>query len=164
MMLAALAPELIGPILLAGSPLSYWAGVAGKNPMRYMGGLLGGSWLASLVGDLGHGKFDGAYLVNNFESLEPGEHLLEEATTTCTPRSTPSRRASWSSRRWWGGHFLMNKEEMEWIVQNLFVGNKLAAGEVHPSTASTASTCATSARRSSCSRRGATTSRRRSRR
>ena len=24
----------------------------------------------------------------------------------------------------------MNKEEMEWIVQNLFVGNKLAAGEV----------------------------------
>ena len=38
-----------------------------KNPMRYMGGLLGGSWIASLLSDLGAGKFDGAYLVNNFE-------------------------------------------------------------------------------------------------
>jgi pimeloyl-ACP methyl ester carboxylesterase len=39
MMLAALIPDEIGPILLAGSPLSYWAGVVGKNPMRYSGGL-----------------------------------------------------------------------------------------------------------------------------
>jgi hypothetical protein len=29
----------------AGSPLSYWDGVHGRNPMRYSGGLLGGSWL-----------------------------------------------------------------------------------------------------------------------
>jgi pimeloyl-ACP methyl ester carboxylesterase len=70
-MLAAVAPDLVGPILLAGSPISYWAGVVGKNPMRYTGGLLGGTWLASLVGDLGNGRFDGAYLVNNFENLNP---------------------------------------------------------------------------------------------
>jgi len=43
MILAALRPELFGPIIVAGSPLSYWAGVHGKNPMRYTGGLLGGS-------------------------------------------------------------------------------------------------------------------------
>ena len=43
LLLAATAPELVGPILLAGSPISYWAGVEGKNPMRYSGGLLGGS-------------------------------------------------------------------------------------------------------------------------
>ena len=36
-MLAALAPDLLGPILLAGSPISYWAGVGGINPMRYSG-------------------------------------------------------------------------------------------------------------------------------
>jgi len=29
--------------MLAGSPLSYWAGGHGKNPMRYLGGLLGGT-------------------------------------------------------------------------------------------------------------------------
>ena len=32
MMLAAIRPELFGPIIIAGSPLSYWAGVHGKNP------------------------------------------------------------------------------------------------------------------------------------
>lgn len=65
MMLAAVRPELFGPIIIAGSPLSYWAGVHGQNPLRYMGGLLGGSWLAALASDLGGGKFDGAWLVSN---------------------------------------------------------------------------------------------------
>ena len=31
MMLAAIRPELFGPIIVAGSPLSYWAGVRGIN-------------------------------------------------------------------------------------------------------------------------------------
>src|SRR5262249_25736898 len=71
MMMAALAPDLTGPILLAGSPLSYWAGLRGHNPMRYTGGILGGTWLTALAGDLGNGIFDGANLVANFESLNP---------------------------------------------------------------------------------------------
>ena len=75
MILAALRPELFGPIIIAGSPLSYWAGVRGKNPMRYSGGLLGGSWLTALTSDLGHGKFDGAWLVQNFESQNPANTL-----------------------------------------------------------------------------------------
>ena len=41
MMLAAMRPELFGTTIIAGAPLSYWAGVHGKNPMRYSGGLLG---------------------------------------------------------------------------------------------------------------------------
>jgi hypothetical protein len=45
MMTAAIRPELLGPIVIAGSPLSYWSGERGKNPVRYAGGLLGGSWL-----------------------------------------------------------------------------------------------------------------------
>jgi pimeloyl-ACP methyl ester carboxylesterase len=64
MMLAATRPELFGPIVLAGSPVSYWAGLEGRNPMRYSGGLLGGSWLTALSSDLGAGKFDGAHLVD----------------------------------------------------------------------------------------------------
>ena len=51
MMLAAMRPELFGPIVIAGSPLSYWAGVHGKNPMRYSGGVLGGCWLTALTSD-----------------------------------------------------------------------------------------------------------------
>src|ERR1700759_3990467 len=45
MILDALRPELFCPLILAGAPLAYWAGVHGKYPMRYSGGLLGGSWL-----------------------------------------------------------------------------------------------------------------------
>jgi pimeloyl-ACP methyl ester carboxylesterase len=129
MMLAALAPDLVGPLLLAGSPISYWAGVGGKNPMRYSGGLLGGTWLASLAGDLGAGKFDGAYLVNNFEGLNPSNTYWTKLYNLYSKVDTERPRFL-EFERWWGGHYLLNKEEMEWIAQNLFVGNKLAAGEV----------------------------------
>src|ERR1700757_2232318 len=37
MMLAAMRPDLFGPMIIAGSPLSYWQGVHGKYPMRYSG-------------------------------------------------------------------------------------------------------------------------------
>ena len=57
LMTASIWPELFGPIILAGAPLSYWAG---KNPMRYAGGLLGGSWSTAMTSDLGAGRFDGA--------------------------------------------------------------------------------------------------------
>jgi len=128
-MLAALAPQHVGPLLLAGSPVSYWAGVEGKNPMRYSGGLLGGTWLASLSGDLGHGKFDGAYLVNNFESLNPSNTYWSKLYNLYAQVDTERERFL-EFEKWWGGLFLMNKEEMEWITKNLFVGNKLSAGEV----------------------------------
>ena len=62
--------------MLAGAPLSYWAGVRGKNPMRYSGGLLGGTWLNALTGDLGNGIFDGAHLVVQFRKpLNPANTL-----------------------------------------------------------------------------------------
>jgi hypothetical protein len=69
--LATLRPELPGSILIAASPLSYWAGAPGLNPMRYTGGLLGGSWQTHLVTDRGNGRFDGANLVLNFKALNP---------------------------------------------------------------------------------------------
>ena len=129
MMLAALAPELVGPILLAGSPISYWAGVEGKNPMRYSGGLLGGTWMASFAGDIGDGRFDGAYLVNNFENLNPSNTFWTKLYNLYSNVDTERERFL-EFERWWGGHFLLNKEEMEWITQNLFVGNRLSAGEI----------------------------------
>ena len=163
-MLAALAPEQVGPILLAGSPISYWAGVAGKNPMRYSGGLLGGTWMASLAGDLGHGKFDGAYLVNNFENLNPSNTYWSKLYNLYAKVDTEGERFL-EFEKWWGGHYLMNKEEMEWIVaEPVRRQQAVQRARSNPSTANTASTCATSARRSSCSPPGATTSRRRSRR
>jgi Protein of unknown function (DUF3141) len=132
MMLAAIRPELFGPIIIAGSPLSYWAGVRGKNPMRYSGGLLGGSWLTALVSDLGHGKFDGAWLVQNFESQNPANTLWTKQYNLYSKIDTEAPRYL-GFERWWGGHVNLNAEEIQFIVDELFIGNNLAAGKIHTS-------------------------------
>ncbi len=129
LMLAAVRPELFGPIFLAGSPLSYWAGVRGKNPMRYSGGLLGGTWLTAMAGDLGAGLFDGAWLVSNFEGLNPANTLWSKPYRVW---ADPDREAErfLGFEKWWGGHVLMTAEEMNFIANKLFVGNKLSSGEI----------------------------------
>jgi len=133
MMLAAANPDETGPIVINGAPMSYWGGAwregEGDNPMRYAGGILGGTWLSSLAADIGNGVFDGAHLVQNFENLNPANtfwdkyyHLFANVDSE-TPRFL-------EFERWWGGFYLMNREEIEWITQNLFVGNKLWSGSV----------------------------------
>jgi len=129
MMLAALRPELFGPIIIAGSPLSYWGGVRGQYPMRYSGGLLGGSWLTALVSDLGHGKFDGAWLVQNFENQNPANTLWSKQYNLYSKIDTEAPRYL-GFERWWGGHVNLNAEEIQFIVDELFIGNKLAAGQI----------------------------------
>ncbi|MDQ1277711.1 MAG: hypothetical protein QG555_753, partial [Thermodesulfobacteriota bacterium] len=74
-LLCADRPDITGPLVLNGAPLSYWAGEEGTNPMRYRGGLSGGSWIVSLLSDIGNGKFDGANLVSNFEALNPANTI-----------------------------------------------------------------------------------------
>ena len=129
MMLAALRPELFGPLIIAGSPLSYWAGVRGKYPMRYSGGLLGGSWLAALASDLGHGMFDGAWLVQNFENQNPANTLWSKQYNLYSKIDTEAPRYL-GFERWWGGHVNLNAEEIQFIVDELFIGNNLAAGTI----------------------------------
>jgi pimeloyl-ACP methyl ester carboxylesterase len=132
MMLAAIRPELFGPIIIAGSPLSYWAGVHGKNPMRYSGGLLGGSWLTALTSDLGGGKFDGAWLVQNFENQNPANTLWTKQYNVYSNIDTEAPRYL-GFERYWGGHVNLNAEEMQFIVDELFIGNNLAAGRIKTS-------------------------------
>jgi hypothetical protein len=129
MIVAALRPELFGPIIVAGTPLSYWAGVRGQYPMRYSGGLLGGSWLTALAGDLGAGIFDGAALVQNFENQNPANTLWTKQYNLWSKIDTEPERYL-DFEKWWGGHVTLNAEEMQWIVDELFVGNHLAAGDI----------------------------------
>jgi hypothetical protein len=75
LMAAIIRPELFGTVIMAGSPMSYWQGVHGRNAMRYAAGRLGGSWLTAMASDLGNGKFDGAYLIANFDNLNPANFL-----------------------------------------------------------------------------------------
>jgi pimeloyl-ACP methyl ester carboxylesterase len=129
MIMAALNPDLCGPIMLAGSPLSYWAGVRGKNPLRYLGGTLGGTWMTALAGDLGNGIFDGADLVRNFESMNPANTLWKKPYNVYAKVDTEVERFL-DFETWWGSPVLLNAEEMQWIADNLFVGNRLTEGSL----------------------------------
>jgi hypothetical protein len=129
LMTAAMRPELFGPIIVAGAPVSYWAGWRGKNPMRYSGGLLGGSWLTALTGDLGAGRFDGAWLVQNFENMNPANTLWHKQYNLYANVDTEAQRYL-GFEKYWGGHVFLNAAEMQYIVDNLFVGNRLVQGEI----------------------------------
>ncbi|MFL4998353.1 MAG: DUF3141 domain-containing protein [Microvirga sp.] len=128
MLIGALEPDLVGPIVINGAPMSYWAGNDGENPMRYAGGMLGGTWPALLASDLGAGTFDGAYLVDNFEALNPANTYFDKYYTLFSKIDTEPERFL-EFERWWGGFFLMDRQEIKWIVENLFVGNNLADGD-----------------------------------
>jgi hypothetical protein len=127
--LAALRPDLVGPMILAGSPLSYWAGVHGRYPMRYSGGLLGGSWMTALLSDLGGGVFDGAWLVQNIEAQNQANTLWTKQYNLWANIDTEADRYL-GFEKWWGGHVNLNAGEIQFIVDKLFVGNHLAAGDI----------------------------------
>lgn len=122
-------PDVTGPMVLNGSPLSYWGGVDGANPMRYRGGLCGGVWPTSLLCDLGNGTFDGANLVANFETLNPANTLWTKQYNLWANIDTEEARYL-NFEKWWGGFFKMTRDEIHFIVDSLFVGNELEQGRL----------------------------------
>ncbi len=126
-LIGAERPDITGPMAFNGSPLSYWGGVEGVNPMRYTGGLLGGSWMNTLMTDLGNGLFDGADLVANFENLNPANTLWTKPYNLYAKVDTEEKRFL-NFEKWWGGFFFMTQEEISTIVNGLFVGNRLEQG------------------------------------
>jgi pimeloyl-ACP methyl ester carboxylesterase len=133
MLLASARPELTGPLVINGAPMSYWSanlgGGPGESPMRYFGGLLGGTWLTRFFCDLGNGKFDGAHLVSNFEGLNPANTFWDKYYHLYANVDTELRRFL-DFERWGGGYYLLNEEEICSIVNELFIGNRLARGEI----------------------------------
>ena len=128
-LLAADCQGLVGPIVLNGSPLSYWSGAAQTSPMRMMGALTGGSWAAHLVADLGDGRFDGAWLAQNFENLQPEKAIWEKYANLFNHVDTERARFL-EFERWWNGYYTLSREEILGITQNLFIGNRLEQGEM----------------------------------
>ncbi|MFO7715807.1 DUF3141 domain-containing protein [Desulfosarcina sp.] len=128
-LLGAMRSDITGPIVLNGAPLSYWAGVKGTHPMRYKGGLTGGVWQASLWGDLGNNFFDGAHLVAGFEDLNPANTLWDKQYHLWTRVDTEADRYL-DFERWWNGYFMLTSEEIHFIVDQLFVGNRAQRGQL----------------------------------
>lgn len=128
-LLAADCHGLTGPVVLNGSPLSYWAGDAGSNTMRMMGALAGGSWAAHMIADLGDGRLDGAWLAQNFEALQPERSIWEKYAQLFT-HVDEERERFLDFERWWTGFYTLSREEIIAITENLFIGNRLETGEM----------------------------------
>lgn len=128
-LIGAEKPEITGPMVLSGAPLSFWSGIDGKTPMGYRAGLCGGVWLVSFLCDLGNGTFDGANLVAGFEDLNPANTLWTKQYNLYSRIDTEEDRYL-KFEKWWGGYFLLNDEEIHYIVDSLFVGNKFEQGSL----------------------------------
>src|SRR6266567_9140481 len=109
-LLSADCEGLTGPVVLNGSPLSYWAGESGVNPMRIAGGLTGGVWATRFLADLGNGLFDGAWLAQNFETLKPAKAIWEKYADLFAGIDT-ERDLFLEFERWWGGYYWLSREE-----------------------------------------------------
>ena len=131
-MVAMLRPDLFGPCLVAGSPMSYWQGVHGKDPMRYSGGLSGGSWITAMTSDLGNGKFDGTWLISNFDSLGPANSLWGKQYDVYANVDTGGKRYL-QFEKWWGDFIQLNGDELQFLVDNLFIGDKLTRNQLQSS-------------------------------
>jgi pimeloyl-ACP methyl ester carboxylesterase len=119
----------VGTVVLNGSPLSYWAGESGANPMRLAGGLLGGSWMTDFLADLGDGRFDGAWLIQNFENLKPESVWVKYANLYLDVDREEERFLEFE--RWWNAWYSFSREEIVEIVDHLFIGNELEQGTLN---------------------------------
>ncbi len=131
-MLALLSADcsgLVGPAVMNGSPLSYWAGGEEMNPMQVRGGLSGGVWLTRMMSDMSNGIFDGAWLVHNFEQLNPAKAIWDKYYNLFANVDKESERFL-SFERWWNGFYSLSEEEITATVENLFIGNKIERGEM----------------------------------
>lgn len=126
---AVLRPDLYGPLLVAGAPMSYWQGERGRNPMRYSGGLLGGSWITALASDLGHGTFDGTALIQNFDNLSPANSLWGKQYGIYSTVDTGAERYL-DFEKWWGDFIRLGGDEIQFLVDELFIGDKLTRNEL----------------------------------
>lgn len=128
-MLGAEEPDLMGPLILNGSPISYWAGVEGKHVMRYRTGIMGGCWYVSFLSDLGNGYFDGAHLISGYEAVDPANTFFRHPYRLFS-NADKGHGNYLNFERWWNSYYMMTEEEVNFIVNKLFIENSLEKGEL----------------------------------
>src|SRR3546814_3925927 len=84
--------------------------------MRIAGGLLGGAWLTHLTADLGNGRFDGAWLAQNFENLKPEKAIWEKYAHLFVAIDTERDRFL-EFERWWNGRSEEHTSELQSLMR-----------------------------------------------
>jgi len=81
------------------------------------------------MSDLGNGVFDASWLVANFDNLNPANTLWsKQYNVWADPEQQKDRYLHFE--KWWGDFVLLRGEELQWMVDNLFVGNKFSTGQI----------------------------------
>ncbi|MGX1168699.1 MULTISPECIES: DUF3141 domain-containing protein [Bradyrhizobium] len=124
LVLAATNPDLTGPVVINGSPVTAVSGNIGDNAFRYIAGIFGGVWIPMFLCDLGQGMFDGANLIHNFEMLNPERRLFLKYAELFRDVDT-TRESFLATEKWWSSFCLLHENEICWILENLFIGNRL---------------------------------------
>jgi uncharacterized protein DUF3141 len=70
--------------------------------------------------------------VQNFENQNPANTLWSKPYNLYSKIDTEAPRYL-GFEKWWGGHVNLNAEEIQFIVDELFIGNNLAAGRIQTS-------------------------------
>ncbi len=127
---AAGSPGLDGPIVPVGAPISYWSRGTEPHSLRYSGGLVGGTWLTLLMGDLGDGVIDGLPPLN-FELFDIDRHPILDSLKWLQQADDERKIAVFlTQQKWVYGFHELGAEQFYWIIRELFVGNKLERGLV----------------------------------
>ncbi len=74
--------------------------------------------------------------MQNFENQNPANTLWTKQYNLYSKIDTEAPRYL-EFERWWGGHVNLNAEEIQFIVDELFIGNNLAAGRIQTSDGAT---------------------------
>ena len=83
-----------------------------------------------MTSDLSNGKFDGTWLVLNFDSLGPANWLWGKQYEVYTEVDTGGERYL-KFEKWWGDFIQLNGDELQFLVDNLFIGDKLTRNQLH---------------------------------
>jgi hypothetical protein len=83
---------------------------------------------ALLLSDRGDGVYDGAYMVSGFELANPGRNYFSKYYDVFAAPEKERERFL-ELEKCWDAYQFLNEKEMHWIVEQLFIGNKLARGE-----------------------------------
>jgi len=85
-----------------------------------------------MTSDLGHGKFDGTNLVLNFDELGPANWLWGKQYEIYSNIDTGGERYL-EFEKWWGDFIDLRGDELQFLVDNLFIGDKLTRNQLRSS-------------------------------
>ena len=124
-------PKLKYTLSAVGAPISYWSGEPGDDSLRFGGAAVGGAWVAAFLSDVLGGKiFDGANLSLNFDALHSEENFFLGRWLRTLLGIDTQKENFIAMEQWMTNYCQMSRGSILWIIQNLFIGNRLERNEI----------------------------------